>query len=377
MQASITTRRRSRAVAIAVALGVAVAACGGDDADDAASDTTEAAAPETTAAGPDTTEGDAPATTAGSEGAQAGETRTITHEQGTVEVPVDPQRIVSVGYEEQQMLLHFGKVPLMVRDYTEGTQPFGVWPWDIEYLDGAEPEVFVDDLPYERIAALEPDLIMAVNGGLEGDQYARLTEIAPTVAQPVGYGPWDAPGDVQFLAVGEVFGMEDEAQAMLDEAHGMMDDVAAAHPEWSDMTAATLTIWDPVINADTTEHVRGQVMEALGFQPITEDVLPFVEGYPTVPFEQIDLLDEVDLLLWMDFADSPAAITDLPLRDALTAHTEGREVYVDAIYSPAFRILPHTVEYLLEWLVPQLEAAADADPSTPVESSVDAGIAPG
>lgn len=360
MQATTRTRRRLGAVALTLALGLTAAACGGDDGEDGG-----AAAATTTAGAAATGVGDA-----------TGETRTITHGQGTVEVPADPQRIVSVGYEEQQMILHFGKIPIMVRDYTEGTQPFGTWPWDIEYLEGTEPEVFADDLPYERIAALEPDLIMAVNGGLEGDQYERLSEIAPTVAEPVGYGPWDAPGSVQFLAVGAVFGMEAEAQQMLDETDARLAEVAAAHPEWADMTAATLTIWPPVINADTTEHVRGQLMEGLGFKPITEDLLPFEDGSPAVPLEQIDLLDKVDILLWMDFEGTASAIKDIPLRDALTAHQEGREVYVGSDQAAAFRILPHTVAYLLDWIVPQLEAAADADPSTPVPSSVEAGIAP-
>lgn len=356
------TRARRWPVAVTVAVGLVVGA----------------ATTASSSSGTSDTEPTSSAATSDEASEASDETRTITHEQGTVEVPADPQRIVSVGYEEQQMILHFGKVPLMVRDYTEGTQPFGVWPWDAEYLEGAEPETFVDDLPYERIAELEPDLIMAVNGGLEPDQYERLTEIAPTVAQPVGYGPWDAPTEVQFLFVGEVFGMEDEAQQMLDDTDEMLADIAADHPEWSEMTAATLSIWPPIINADNIEHGRGQMLAALGFQEITEDVLPYEEDYPTVPIEQIDLLDNVDILLWMDFSNDPEAMMDtLPLRDALVAHEEGREIYVNQEHVGAFTRLPHAAAYLVEWLVPELEAAADADPSTPVPSAVEAGLAPG
>lgn len=341
--------RRSRLLAALLALALLAAACGGDDSSE----------------------------TGAEPGNGSTETRTVTHALGTVEVPVDPQRIVSVGYEEQQMILHFGKVPLLQRDYTEGAQPFGTWPWDIEYLEGAEPEIFGgDDIPFERVAALEPDLIMAVNGGLEPDQYERLSEIAPTVAQPVGYGAWDAPGEEQFLLVGAAFGMEEEAQQMLDDTRATLDSIAEAHPEWADLYAASLTIWDPVVNADTTEHVRGQLLEAIGFKPIPDDLLPVEDDYPTVPFEELDELDKIDVLVWMNWEETAQPVLDIPLRTELTAHEEGREVFVPAEYGSAFRILPHSVDYLVEWLVPQLEAAVDADPATPVASSVDAGIAP-
>lgn len=344
-----------RAFALAVTFGLIAAACGGDDS--GAADT--GAISDTTEAG-------------------AGGTRTITHQLGTVEVPVDPQRIVSVGYEEQQMLLHFGKVPIFQRDYTFGDQPFGVWPWDMPSLEGAEPEIFEEDeIPFERIAALEPDLIMGVNAGLQPDQYERLSEIAPTVAQPVGYEEWNAPFVDQFRFVGQVFGMEEEAEKMLAETEASLAEVAAAHPEWAEMYAGSLTIWDPIVNADTTDHARGQLLAALGFKPITEDVLPFQDDYPTVPFEQLDLLDELDLLLWMIWEPTPEVVLDLPLRDALVAHREGREVYIPPPYSAAFQPAPHAVAYLIEWLVPQLEAATDGDPATPVPSSVEAGIAPG
>ncbi|WP_258934713.1 ABC transporter substrate-binding protein [Nesterenkonia pannonica] len=43
-----------------------------------------------------------------------------------------------------------------------------------------------EELDYEQIQAMEPDLILNVNSGYEEDEYNRLSEIAPTVSGPEG-----------------------------------------------------------------------------------------------------------------------------------------------------------------------------------------------
>lgn len=350
------TSARRWLVAMATVSVLIAASCGSDD--DAATATTAA-----------------PATSAANVSAPSGETRAVTHAFGTTEVPIDPQRIASVGYEEQQMILHFGKVPVLQREYF-GEQPYATWPWDTPYLDSAQPEVFTEEMPFERIAAAQPDLIMATNAGLDEAMYQRLSEIAPTVAHNPDYPVWETPSEVMFMDVGRVFGMEDEAQQMVDETNDQLAAVAAAHPEWKDLYAGTLSIWDPIVNADNTQHARGQLLAALGFKEITEDVLPYQDDYPTVPFENVDLLDKLDVGIWIVGDPTPQVVLDLPLRDTLKLHTEGREIYTGPVRTASFGTLPHQVDFVLDWLVPELELALDGDPATPVPSAVDAGIAP-
>ena len=43
-----------------------------------------------------------------------------------------------------------------------------------------------DGFEYERIAALEPDLIIGTNAGLTEESYGLLSAIAPTIAHPAG-----------------------------------------------------------------------------------------------------------------------------------------------------------------------------------------------
>ncbi len=83
-------------------------------------------------------------------------------------VPAEPQRVVSVGLTEQDMLLALGVVPVGVTEWY-GEHPYAAWPWAVEALGDAEPTVLVnnDGFDFEAIAALDPDLIIGTNAGID------------------------------------------------------------------------------------------------------------------------------------------------------------------------------------------------------------------
>ena len=90
-------------------------------------------------------------------------------------VPAEPQRVVSVGVTEQDVLLQLGVVPVAVTEWY-GEQPDATWPWAHDLLDGAHPEVLHTDngLEFEKIAALHPDLIVGTNAGLTKNRVAHI-----------------------------------------------------------------------------------------------------------------------------------------------------------------------------------------------------------
>src|SRR5262245_57702400 len=95
----------------------------------------------------------------------------IEHKYGTTTVESEPKRVVSVGFTDQDALLALGVVPVGVRDWY-GEQPFAVWPWAQPALGDAEPEVLsAEELNYEAIAALQPDLIVGISSGMTADEY--------------------------------------------------------------------------------------------------------------------------------------------------------------------------------------------------------------
>jgi iron complex transport system substrate-binding protein len=121
---------------------------------------------------------------------------TVDHEFGSTTVKSEPKRIVVAGLTEQDTVLQLGFKPIATTEWY-GEQPDAVWPWAHDLLGDARPTVLsqTDGPEYERILGLKPDLIIAVNAGLDKDTYERLAKIAPTVAQPKGgtqyFSPWD------------------------------------------------------------------------------------------------------------------------------------------------------------------------------------------
>ena len=59
---------------------------------------------------------------------------------------------------------------------------------------------------FEKIAALKPDLILALYAGLTEDDYKTLSQIAPTVAQPGGYVDYGIPWQELTRTVGRIVG---------------------------------------------------------------------------------------------------------------------------------------------------------------------------
>ncbi len=51
-----------------------------------------------------------------------------------------------------------------------------------------------DGVPVEKVAALAPDLIIGQYAGITDKEYALLSKLAPTIAQPGSYVDYGVPG---------------------------------------------------------------------------------------------------------------------------------------------------------------------------------------
>ncbi|MCW5696189.1 MAG: ABC transporter substrate-binding protein [Bauldia sp.] len=303
-----------------------------------------------------------------------GATRSITHKFGATEVPADPQRVVSVGWDEHDMMLTFGVVSVLQRD-AWGEQPYGTWPWAIPALGGAQPETFSDDMPFERILAMEPDLIMGTWAGIDEDTWRRLSAIAPTVAGHPGYDDWATPWDERVRFIGAVFGQEEKAEAEIAAIAQRIADIRDAHPEWQALEAVSVTVDDTNFYVAAEGHSRGKLLLDLGFILPDEIAAVAVDGNAAIARENVAILDR-DLVIWVNGQDDSSNIVNIPLRTRLAAHAEGREVYCDKVLTAAFSIQsPLSYNFLLDTLIPEIERAVDGDPATPVEAAVAYGIA--
>ena len=84
----------------------------------------------------------------------------IEHKFGTTVVEEPPERVVTVGFNDQDFALALGVTPVGVRQFQGGID-ITKRPWAQDELAGADPQLIgAEDLEFEKIAALRPDLIL-------------------------------------------------------------------------------------------------------------------------------------------------------------------------------------------------------------------------
>lgn len=227
-------------VALGLVLVLVAGACGGDDDDAARADE------------PGSTESDG---STASTGAAAGDEgtfpATVEHRHGTTEIPRQPERIVTVGYSDQDYVLAFGVAPVGVTDWY-GDHEHATWDWARDELGDAEPTVLNEGAftgtaayDYEEIAALEPDLIVGLYTDMDEEQYATLSEIAPTVAPSGEYPEYGMPWQETTRMVGAALGRPERAEELIGEVEQRFADAAAAHPEFDGLEMIVMEAFEP------------------------------------------------------------------------------------------------------------------------------------
>lgn len=340
--------RLPRLLALA-GLTLALASCGSDD----------SSSPETTTA----------ASTSGAFPAK------VEHKFGTTTVPAAPERIVVVGLTEQDTVLALGEKPIATTEWY-GEQPYAVWPWARSALGAAKPTVLKnsDGFDFERIAGLAPDLIIGTNSGMKQADYDKLSKLAPTIAAGKGSTDYFSPWSDQVLLIAEALGKKEQGQALIDGVKDSYAKVAAAHPEWKGKTAtfAQNAFYDGEIFV-YPEGLNTEFLTYLGFE-INPKVtaLKKEDGVQVgVSAERLDVID-ADVIVFA--TESPADVEKLekvPTFNKLDAVRENRAVYTDAtLAGAAYFATPLSFPYVLEHLVPQLEAAvAGKAPRNVVEAT--------
>lgn len=294
----------------------------------------------------------------------------IRHRFGTTDLPADPQRVVCVGLVEQDALLALGVVPVGTTEWFGG-HPGAVHPWASAALGAAAPpEVLpiADGIPFEQVAALDPDLILGVYSGLVQEDYDRLSRIAPTVAQPADSVDYGVPWQELTRTVGVAVGRADRAERLVADVEARFADARRAHPEFDGATAVVANYDAGTLYAFAGQDPRGRLLAALGFTtPGAVDEIAGGSYYAELSLERVDLLD-TDVLVWQVASEEQRAEIDAePLYARLPVATEGRAVHVldDTALGAATSFQSVlSLPPLLDELVPLLAAAIDGDPAT-------------
>jgi iron-siderophore transport system substrate-binding protein len=293
---------------------------------------------------------------------------TIEHKFGSTTIEQAPKRIVVAGLREQDSLLALGVVPVATTEWY-GKHPGAIFPWAEKALGNApKPEVlsFTDGIQFERIAALRPDLILAVYSGLTKKDYDTLSKLAPTVAQPPGQVDWGSSWQDEIVTVGRAIGKPKEAEKLRDATQAKLDAVKKERPEFQGQTAAVATPYQGIY-VYGPQDARSRLMTDLGFSfPKDLEDIGGKEFGGQLSDEKVDMLD-VGALVWFAEPGAEAKLKQHAVYSKLDVRRQGRDVFIPekgTLYEATSFISVLSIPLLVDELVPKLAAAADGNPAT-------------
>ncbi|MFF5831857.1 ABC transporter substrate-binding protein [Streptomyces bacillaris] len=242
---------------------------------------------------------------------------TVEHAFGSTKVEKAPQRVVSVGYTDDQAILAFGIKPVgMVDQYPN---PVGQvpdintqWPWVKDKWGDTRPEVVMkngDAGPnFEKIASLRPDLIIAVYSEVDQAAYDKLSKIAPTVGRTkTEKEPFSAPWQDNAVHIAKALGKESEGKELVKGIQEKLDAAKKANPDFADQKAVALSWYKDAVHPFTSTDVRGQLVTGSGFTYQTEiDKVADGNFSTQLSPERIDLIDVDRIFVINDKADTEA-----------------------------------------------------------------------
>ncbi len=247
---------------------------------------------------------------------------------GDVTVEEEPTRVVALGWSDAETALSLGVEPVGASDWL-GFGGEGVGSWAEGLYDEAPEVIETLEPSLEAVAALEPDLILDTRSDATQERYDALSDIAPTVGQPEGVGPYQTTWPQQLKLVGQALGRSDEAAALQEDVEQQFADAAAEHPEFQGTEVA--------VGAYTSEgfggYVRGDArvdfMEQLGFvnAPAIQD-LAGENFYVPISEEQLPLFDAPLTGVFPIFVYA-GEITSNPLWQAIPSVQQGHAVVLD------------------------------------------------
>ncbi|MFW5470585.1 ABC transporter substrate-binding protein [Knoellia sp. CPCC 206435] len=221
--------------------------------------------------GPTTEAAADPATSSSAGVDKDGFPTTIRHAFGETTVSAEPKRVATVGWNDADVVVSLGVVPVGATKITWGGNPKGSTDWFDAGVTELDPDAQVtryDDtagVPVEEIAATKPDLILGVNSGISKEEYDKLSKIAPTVAYPGA--AWGTSWEDSVKLVGQALGRTTAATQVTADTNQQIDEAVAKYPQikgksaaWAWFTPTDLS----VVSLYTTSDLRPQILRRFG-----------------------------------------------------------------------------------------------------------------
>lgn len=289
---------------------------------------------------------------------------------GTAEIKEQPERVVTLGQGSAETAIALGHTPVGIEKYEWGSDKTGYLPWihDAVKKSGDKlPTQFTggEDIDFEAITELEPDVILAPWSGITQKDYDILKDIAPTVAYPDL--PWSTDWDQQIDIIAKALGQPDEAKALTSKIEKQLSDAAATRPEYKKHTFSYIYNTGPgTLGVFKPNEQRVKMVSSLGLK-VDPVVNTFKETKGTdsalIGLENAEKLKDSDLLFTFYMDDkSRKEIEAQPLYAAMPAVKSGAVVAgKDNSFVTASSIInPLTVPWVIDRYLPLIDKAVKA-----------------
>ncbi|MGD9528900.1 iron-siderophore ABC transporter substrate-binding protein [Pseudonocardia sp.] len=305
---------------------------------------------------------DAPPAAAPQAPSSSGFPVTIEHALGSTTITKAPERVVTIGWSDQDPVLALGVVPVGTTEWFN-EQPGAIFPWARDAAKGQVPEIVSNagEINFEKVAALKPDLILALYEGLDQAEYDTLSKIAPTVANSKDFDQFGATWQDMTRTTGRALGRSDQAEQLITDLEARLAAVATAHPNWANQTMLVMaTVENGTYGVFSPQDPKARFFASLGFRTQPDWISPRVsDNLATVSAEEAALLD-VDRLAWTSDPDTLRTLEADPIYNRLDVVRSQHVLYLDYT-TPPFPGAAVTfnsvlsIPYALDQVVPMLE----------------------
>ncbi|MFD7068613.1 iron-siderophore ABC transporter substrate-binding protein [Streptomyces sp. NPDC059913] len=289
---------------------------------------------------------------------------------GTAEIERRPERVVTLGQGSAETAIALGHTPVGIEKYEWGSDKSGYLPWVHEAVKKSGDKLPVqfaggEDIDFEAITELEPDVILAPWSGITQKDYDILKDIAPTVAYP-GQA-WSTGWDEQIDIIAKALGRPEQAEVLTSKIEKQLADAAASRPEYKKHTFSYIYNTGPgTLGVFKPEEQRVSMVSALGLKvdPVV-DTFKETKGTASalIGLENAEKLKNSDLVFTFYMNDKAREeIEAQPLYAAIPAVRSGAVVAgTDNSFVTASSIInPLTVPWVLDRYLPLIDRAVKA-----------------
>jgi iron complex transport system substrate-binding protein len=239
------------------------------------------------------------------------------HVFGETVLDAPARRVAVLGVTDADPLLALGVQPLTNTGFSFYPRQ-GLGPWAADLLTGDLVKLSSDsEASVEQVAAVRPDLVLALVSGIDEARYEQLSAVAPVLARPAGSVPYAADRTASTLTVARALGREEEGRRLTDAADAAFTDAVAAHPEFGGRTGVVALPYEGRYGVFSPRDARGAFLRDLGFTlpPAIAALDTGASFFIDVSAERLDLLEADVLVVLTDDTTRPAVQADRVLAD--------------------------------------------------------------